>query len=172
MRKKLLHYWPEPTCFKAIPGHRIWLKQSNTFLLCANGSEAKVVGETEFTFLVKASPKCKVQTNVLIVKNLSKQLILSKLALKQLSIVPPNFPQVYKFGGHKETNVVSALIHKASNYAECKCLKRIKTLPALIKPPCELTMSNRKEIEKWIQEYYAALAFNKCEHQELPVLGG
>ena len=67
---------------------------------------------------------------------------------------------------------MSASIYKASDYAECKCLKRTKMPPALIKPPCELTMSNRKEIEKWIREYYAASAFNKCEHQELPILSG
>merc|ERR1712015_178829 len=56
----------DETCFKAIPGQKIQLKQSNTFLSCTNGTEAEVIGEPEFRFKVKSSPKSKVQTNVLI----------------------------------------------------------------------------------------------------------
>ena len=113
----------DETCFKAIPGHEIKLNQSNTFISCANGSEAEVVGETEFRFKVKSAPDYRVQTKVIVAKNLNKQLILSESALKKLSIVPPNFPEVYDFCEHGEANSISASVYRGSDYAECGCLK-------------------------------------------------
>ena len=50
----------DEACFKAIPGHEIKLDQSNTFISCANGSEAEVVGKTEFRFKVKSAPDYRV----------------------------------------------------------------------------------------------------------------
>ena len=162
----------DETCFKAIPRNEVKLDRSNTFISCANGSEAEVIGETEFRFKVKKAPEHKVRTKVIVAKNLNKQLILSESALKELSIVSPDFPEVYDFDGRGEANSISASIYKSSDYAECGCLKRAETPAAPAKPPFELNMSNRKKIEQFILEYYAASAFNKCEHQELPVLTG
>ena len=132
----------------------------------------KLWARQSLRFKVKSAPNYRVQTKVIIAKNLNKQLILSKLALKKLSIVPPNFPEVYDFSEHGEANSISASVYRGSDYDECGCLKRAETPQAPAAPPCELTMGNRKKIEQFILEYYAASVFNKCEHQKLPALSG
>ena len=67
---------------------------------------------------MKKAPERRVRTKVIVAKNLNKQLILSESALKELSIVSPNFPEVYDFDGHGEANSISASIYKSSDYAE------------------------------------------------------
>ena len=41
-----------------------------------------------------------------------------------------------------------------------------------MKPPCELKIENRKKLEQFILDYFASSVFNKCEHQQLPILSG
>ena len=83
----------DETCFKAIPRNEVKLDWSNTLISCANSSEAEIIGETEFRFKVKKAPERRVRTKVIVAKNLNKQLILSESALKELSIVSPDFPE-------------------------------------------------------------------------------
>ena len=97
---------------------------------------------------------------------------MSKSALKELSIVHPNFPEVYNFCNREEANSVSMSENTGYDCATCGCLKRTETPEEPPKPPCALTMGNRKVIEKAIMDYYASSVFNKCEHQTLPKLEG
>merc|ERR1712015_401059 len=158
--------------WRSLPGRKARLRQCNMRLTGANGLDLQVVGETNFELKVKESPKNKIWTRVIVMKNLNKPFILSVGALKKLSIIPADFPSVINAVNAGDTTTMNKLMYKASDLADCGCLKRSVVPNQPVKPPYELKEENRKKLEQFILDYYAISVFNKCEHQQLPILSG
>ena len=93
-------------------------------------------------------------------------------SLENLLIISPNFPAVFDYDKAGGANTITRSIHKGLDISDCGCLRRTAVPEPPTKPPYELKMENRKKLEQFMLDYFASSAFNKCEHQQLPVLSG
>ena len=87
-------------------------------------------------------------------------LYLSREALIDLGVIPPDFPSI---GG--------SIICAATSMDKCNCTPRQPTPP---KPslPFPANHENRERLEKFLLEYYKASTFNRCTHQVLAGITG
>ena len=124
------------------------------------------------------------------IANEARSLILSETALKDLGVIPENFPCAGMFSPIRESptqqnvqeackttaDVSSAVPAEAEIPVwpknKCGCLLRTEVPPLPTKIPYEDPESHREELSKWILDYYAASAFNTCPHQVFPTLTG
>merc|ERR1712015_48083 len=162
----------DETKWKSIPGKRSRLRHCNMRLTGANGSVMHVAGELDLELVVKQSPQHRIRTNVIVVRNLNTPFILSMSALKQLSIISPDFPSVLDYNKTCEANAITQTVYKDLDHAPCGCPKRMPVLDPPKEPLCELKMENRKLLETFLKKYFVSSAFNQCKHQQLPVLKG
>ena len=94
---------------------------------------------------------------------------LSREVLKDLKIIDENFPKI-------QVNSIAAPLAERNgreiNEAACGC--KIRTLPPP-KPtslPFECNESNIPRMRQWLLDRYASSTFNKCTHQQLPLMEG
>ena len=98
-----------------------------------------------------------------------KGIYLSLTALKELGVVPIDFPIANSFSTHSQGSTSSK---ECTNLAKCGCPKRESppALPTTI--PYEPIEENKERLKDWILEHYAASAFNVCPHQPLQSMKG
>ena len=131
-----------------------------------------ISSETDLELKVKQSPKHRIRTRVIVVRDFNKDFILSVEALRKLSIISPDFPAVFDYDKTGGANTITRSIYKGSDIANRRCLRRSAVPDLPLKPPCEVKEENRKKLEKFILDYFANSAFKKCKHQQLPELSG
>ena len=88
---------------------------------------------------------------------------ISRQAMRELGIIPPNFPQV-------QATSLNAVSSDNRERAPCGCLKH--TLPpkrpeSLQYEPIE---ENIPTMKAWLLNYFASSTFNTCPHQHLPMM--
>ena len=111
----------------------------------------------------------------------ARSLILSETALKDLGVLPPDFPTAGSFD--KDTHC--SPIKKMSNVEECVtvasksitknscgCPVRTEVPPVPTHIPIDKPETNRSYLHKWILNYYQTSAFNVCTHQTSPAWWG
>ena len=120
----------------------------------------------------------------------ARSLILSEKALKDLGVIPENFPCAGTFGpthGPPAQQQARGESHSLAEVSEvkpagaeidprpkssCGCLLRSEVPPLPTEIPCDNPEACREKLHKWILNYYAASAFNICPHQVTPTLTG
>ena len=90
-------------------------------------------------------------------------LFLSQSALKDLKMIPSNFPF---------DTVTAASNEVQKEFAPCGCLKRSPPPVFPKEIPFAAVQQNREKLEQWILEYYKSSAFNVCPHQPPPSMTG
>lgn len=88
---------------------------------------------------------------------------LSESALKDLGLIPRNFPS--------QTSKADVSTSDNEN-APCGCPRRTPVPDKPARIPFAPTVSNRNRLEQWIREYYKSSALNTCPHQPLQVMTG
>ena len=94
---------------------------------------------------------------------------LCREALVALSVIPRNFPSVPAIQPADQVASTADLLEGL----KCSCPKRSQEpAPIPTKLPAGLTATseNIPALRNWLLEYYAATAFNTCEHQPLPMM--
>ena len=91
-------------------------------------------------------------------------LFLSQSALKDLKMIPLNFPH--------DTVLASSNSEIDDTLAACGCPKRSPTPTLPSEMPFEPADVNREKLEHWILNYYKSSAFNVCPHQPPPAMTG
>ena len=84
---------------------------------------------------------------------------ISKQMMRDLGIIEKDFPSIH-----------AASVSSAEEKMPCNCPRRAEP-PALPETlPFEPKVENIGEMKSWIQDRYAASAFNKCPHVPLPMM--
>ena len=101
---------------------------------------------------------------------------LSEEAMKQLAIIPKDFPRIGAAKEHRETAAVAYIVvedQNPTNTDKCLsgCVKRTPTpgLPSSL--PFPAVPENIPKFEEYCKTRYASSTFNKCPHQTLPEMG-
>ena len=108
----------------------------------------------------------------------ARSLILSEKALKDLGVIPQNFPCAGMFGpaNDAEKSAVVSTVKPPDTPSKvknsCGCLLRTEVPPLPSKIPYSNPELCEKKLHQWILDYYAASAFNICPHQLTPTLTG
>ena len=109
----------------------------------------------------------------------ARSLILSETALKDLGVLPPDFPTAGSFKNSENTSVEKVPNEKSVTVASkhitknaCGCPARTEVPPLPTHIPIEKPEANRSSLHKWILNYYRTSAFNVCTHQLIPCLTG
>lgn len=89
-------------------------------------------------------------------------IFLSQTALKQLAILPSDFPTV--------SSQCDASI--TQHHTKCGCPARTETPDLPEKIPYEGIETNLKALQEWILEHFGSSAFNTCPHQPLQEIKG
>ena len=106
----------------------------------------------------------------------ARSLILSEKALKDLGVLPANFPSAGMF----KDSTIQGLPPVEDAYVEvssivlntCGCPLRTDLPPIPANIPVEKPEQNRKMLSKWILNFYKTSAFNVCPHQLIPAMAG
>ena len=110
----------------------------------------------------------------------SDKIFLSREACEGLGMISPKFRKISEI----QTSVhvigvntgeadmpTTAINHHSScssnNIVPCGCLKRDASPPPPTRLPFKLTEDNRKNLQKFLLDYYKSSTFNTCEHQPL-----
>ena len=98
---------------------------------------------------------------------------LSEEAMKQLAIIPKDFPRI---GAAKPTqeptsNVVEVAIEPQEDTCPSSCVKRTSTPGLPRELPFPPLPENIPKFEEYCKTTYASSVFNKCPHQLLPEMG-
>ena len=119
--------------------------------------------------------------------------LLSREVLRQLGVLPPEFPKVRQFmsGGpaekskvdivsvgddDKETINQQAMFQPSGqcdpqSHLPCQCpMRTVVEVP--VKLPVAAVPENRKQLEEWILSYYSPRPFNVCKRQPMPSTAG
>lgn len=88
---------------------------------------------------------------------------LSESALKDLGLVPDNFPDPTS-----QQNVATS----DGGKAPCGCPQRTNVPPKPDSIPFAPTEENRPRLERWMKEHFESSAFNVCPHQQLQAMEG
>jgi len=98
----------------------------------------------------------------------AKQFYLSKEAMIQLGIIPPNFPQIGASFVEKSEcgSIVSVQL------APCGCRQRLSPPGKPVDLPFEPVPENVANMKAWLIERYASSTFNKCPHCPIPAMEG
>ena len=108
----------------------------------------------------------------------ARSLILSEKALKDLGVIPQNFPCAGMFGpaNDAEKSAVVSTVKPPDTPSKvknsCGCPLRTEVPPLPSKIPSSNPELCEKKLHQWILDYYAASAFNICPHQLTPTLTG
>jgi len=89
---------------------------------------------------------------------------ISKQMMRDLGIIGNDFPSV------QVAEVKSTVEPVAGKTASCGCLKRAPPPPLPEQLPMEPKLENVEKMKSWILDRYAASAFNKCPHVNLPMM--
>ena len=119
---------------------------------------------------VSSNGRCTRQ--IVYIASKARQLILSEKALKDLGVIPENFPCAGMFTpGRDHQTAVRKLAAKPPDVPipdwpknDCGCFVRAGVPPLPTKLPFEDAENRRKELEKRILNYYTASAFNPIHH--------
>ncbi len=151
-------------------------------------------------FLEVSSNGMRTQQIVYIARE-ARSLILSETALKDLGVIPANFPTAGSFDGVMvsqpvkplDTTMLSRTVGGSGSSGvtvdrlvaqeradvaatvtknSCGCPLRTDLPPLPKTIPCEKPEMNRSLLRKWILEYYKSSAFNICPHQLTPTITG
>ena len=90
---------------------------------------------------------------------------LSNEAMKQLQIVPPDFPSINQPG-----NVHT--LHTPDAHETCTCGDRAMPPEPPQDLPFEPKPENIPKMKQWLLDRYALSTFNKCPHQPIPKMSG
>ena len=110
----------------------------------------------------------------------ARSLILSESALKDLGVIPPDFPMAGAFRGPHaapaaticNTDECTMVASKSTTKNACGCPARTEVPPLPSQIPTDKPEANRSFLHKWILNYYRTSAFNVCTHQMIPCLTG
>ena len=98
-------------------------------------------------------------------------IFLSQTALKQLGVLPLDFPAADSFpASTSHCDATAAPTH--GTHAKCGCPSRTDTPDLPDKIPFEGTDDNRQALQDWILKHFASSAFNTCKHQPLQAISG
>jgi hypothetical protein len=112
----------------------------------------------------------------------ARSFILSETALKELGVLPENFPvagsfkplstEVVRLGDDAPTplSTTAAVSGVVKNTCGCPVRTDVPQIPTNI--PVEKPEANRVHLHRWILHYYRTYAFNVCPHQPIPAITG
>ncbi len=113
----------------------------------------------------------------------ARSLILSETALKDLGVLPQNFPTAGSFKGMStEATIQDGAMLASNDFASiavrslvkntCGCPVRVDVPQIPTNIPIEKPEANRLSLKRWILNYYRTSAFNICPHQLIPAITG
>ena len=102
----------------------------------------------------------------------ARSLILSEKALKDLGVLPKDFPCAGMFDQGPVAQQATVIVNPPGVRHSCGCLLRTEVPPLPTEPPFDDTERCCEMIRQWILDYYAASAFNINPHQLTPTLMG
>ena len=117
----------------------------------------------------------------------ARSLILSETTLKNLGVIPLNFPTAGTYetptvqtAGDDQSRMVipttpsgtDATVARSVVMNTCGCPVRTEVPPIPTNIPVEKPEGNRSLLHKWILNYYKTSAFNICPHQLIPAITG
>ena len=161
-------------------------------LECANKADANVLGVFIGKIVAKddSGNTITVQSLVYVMKHGGD--LLSREVLKQLGVLPPEFPMVGQFssgqngkgrvdkvtvGGDGDEGTESQEVFQPPGQCDpqsslpCQCPLRTNVeVPDRL--PVAALPENRKKLEDWILKYYSPGAFNVCKRQPMPSTAG
>ena len=97
------------------------------------------------------------------VSNSTDRFYLSRQVMRELGIIPHDFPKIHAPISH-------AAVNDSQDIASCGCPKH--SLPPL-RPtalPFQPVEENISKMRTWLLEYFASSTFNCCTHQPLPMM--
>ena len=100
----------------------------------------------------------------------TRGLYLSESALKDLGLLPANFPHTSASASASETHKEEVSACDSCNGDECTKRDSPPERPTCL--PFQPTKENIPKFEKWFLETFASSAFNTCMQQPLPVMTG
>ena len=151
------------------------LKQLNIHEKYLIPTSHRIVGVTQTmmnilgVLLVKIVVGDKFTCQAVYVSNNIKGFFLSEKAQIDLHIIPDSYPKPQE---DKDTTATCAISKSTANTAACGCPKRCDPPRRPSEIPYPPVNENRELLEKWLLQFYAASAFNTCEHQTLPKMSG
>ena len=115
----------------------------------------------------------------------TEKFYLSCETMKDLNIIDESFPNIQtpddarnpslNVNGHAERvsgmNISDNTLPQ-TQLAECGCHKRTKPPPRPAELPFKCTAENIPQMRQWILDRYKTSTFNKCSHQQLPLMEG
>ena len=130
------------------------------------GTNLDVLG----SLLLRIEANGHVTRQVVYISRNTRGIYLSERALRDLGAVTDGFPTPVETSC-SATNDTSEQ-KTSGDKAPCGCPKR-SDVPELPKTmPYPATEDNRAKLEQWMRNYFAASAFNTCEHQPLQEMSG
>ena len=100
----------------------------------------------------------------------TRGLYLSESALKDLGLLPTNFPHTSASASASETHKEEVSACDSCNGDECTKRDSPPERPTCL--PFQPTKENIPKFEKWFLETFASSAFNTCTQQPLPAMTG
>ena len=100
----------------------------------------------------------------------TRGLYLSESALKQLGLLPLNFP--YPSASASTTETTEEAPQRCESCKGDKCIERKPPPERPSRIPFKPTKDNIPRLEKWFLENFAGSAFNTCTQQPLPAMTG
>ena len=124
--------------------------------------------------LIRITAGGRVTKQIMYICRNTSGVFLSQTALKQLGIIPNNFPEADSFPtatSQSYTTCTQQHLQKQAR-AKCGCFARTTTPDLPEKIPFDATEANRPALQAWIMEHFASSAFNTCTHQPLQEMAG
>ena len=161
-------------------------------LECANKEDANVLGVFFGSIVAKISGGNDITPQSLVYVMRHGGDLLSREVLRQLGVLPPEFPMIGQFGsdqvgrhavaevtvdGSEDEGAVKREMFQPpgqcdpQSHIPCQCpLRTVVDVPEQL--PFAAVLENRMKLEDWILEYYTPGALNVCKRQPMPSTAG
>ena len=135
----------------------------------------RIVGVTDTSLdiigvlLMRIRLKDKESCQMVYISNSRSDMYLSETCLQALGIIPESFPEPQP---SKTATCKSETLKIDDEKKGCKCIPRSNAPRKPDRIPYTPSRENVPKLKQWLLENFSASAFNRCTHQELPVMSG
>jgi hypothetical protein len=143
-----------------------FLIPTNHQIMGITKSSLNIVGAV----LLRVAHEGRVTRQMVHISRVTRGLYLSESALKDLGLLPENFPHTPASASASETSQEE--VSTCENCHGEKCIRRDTPPERPTSLPFPPTKENIPKFEKWFLETFASSAFNTCTRQPLPAMTG